>query len=266
MNKQTHTFSDKGLWIVKHSILLVFCVVLGIAVNSCASGNTQADIRDAESAYKAGLVAFEKEDYFEAQRLFDLIRLQFPTTQFADDAQYYLAEINFARKEFVMAAFNYSMIRRSYPTSDLNKQALYKTALCYYELSPPADRDQDYTKKAIVSFSEFQAIYSTDSLSGIAGKFIVELRNRLAEREMITAELYRNLYSNRSALIYFETVLEDYPDTEFYEQAFVGKIESLIALRRYDEAKSVIELYRKRFSAGKLAASVTNAESLLPKD
>lgn len=253
-----------------HSTLMswvVACLLVCIAaiLGSCASGNASSEIRDAESAYKAGLEAFTKEDYFEAQRLFDVIRLQFPTTQYADDAQYYLAEINFARKEFVMGAFNYGMVRRSYPTSDLNKLALYKTALCYYELSPPADRDQDYTKKAIGSFSEFQAIYSKDSLAVIAGKYIIELRNRLAEREMITADLYRNLYSNRSALIYYDAVLDEYPDTEFYEQAFVGKIESLIALRRYEEAKAVIELYRKRFSTGKLASSVTNAESLIPK-
>jgi len=222
------------------------------------------EIKDAETAYTAGTEALKSEDYFEAQRLFDVIRLQFPTTQYADDAQYYLGEISYARKEYVMAAFNFGMVRRSYPTSSLNKSALFKTGMCYYELAPPADRDQDYTKKAIASFSEFQAIYPSDSLYDEAGKRINELRNRLAERELITAELYRNLYSNRSALIYYDVIIDDYPDTEHYETAFAGKIESLIALRRYDDAKSMIEFYRKRFSNGKLQSAVEVAEQSIP--
>jgi outer membrane protein assembly factor BamD len=252
-------------WIAfnKNAISLTFILVTAI-LNSCSGVKQAGEIKDAETAYTAGIEAFKNEDYFEAQRLFDVIRLQFPTTQYADDAQYYLGEISYARKEYVMAAFNYGMVRRSYPTSSLNKSALFKTGMCYYELAPPADRDQDYTKKAISSFSEFQAIYPSDSLYNESGKRINELRNRLAERELITAELYRNLYSNRSALIYYDVIIDDYPDTEHYETAFAGKIESLIALRRYDDAKSMIELYRKRFANGKLKSTVEVAEQSIP--
>ena len=239
-------------------------IVMLLLISSCSGVKQTGEIKDAETAFMAGLEAFKNEDYFEAQRLFDVIRLQFPTTQYADDAQYYLGEISFARKEFVMAAFNFGMVRRSYPTSSLNKSALFKTGMCHYELSPPADRDQDYTKKAISSFSEFQAIYPTDSLYTEAGKRINELRNKLAERELITAQLYRNLYSNRSAIIYYDVIIDDFPDTEHYETAFAGKIESLIALRKYEDAKSMIELYRKRFSDGKLKSNVDVAEQSLP--
>lgn len=247
----------------RNTISLALIVIATILL-SCSGVKQTGEIKDAETAYTAGVQAFTGEDYFEAQRLFDVIRLQFPTTQYADDAQYYLGEISYARKEYVMAAFNYGMVRRSYPTSSLNKSALFKTGMCYYELAPPADRDQDYTKKAISSFSEFQAIYPSDSLYEEAGKRINELRNRLAERELITAELYRNLYSNRSALIYYDVIIDDYPDTEHYETAFAGKIESLIALRRYDDAKSMIELYRKRFTNGKLKSAVEVAEQSIP--
>ena len=252
------------LHVIHRKALIFGCIILLPLFFGCSGARQVGEIRDAETAYTAGIEAFKNEDYFEAQRLFDVIRLQFPTTQYADDAQFYLGEISFARKEYVMAAFNYGMVRRSYPTSSLNKTALYKTGMCYYELAPPADRDQDYTKKAISSFSEFQAIYPSDSLYEEAGKRINELRNRLAERELITAELYRNLYSNRSAVIYYDVIIDDYPDTEHYETAFAGKIESLIALRRYDDARTMIELYKKRFVNGKLKAIVDAAEQSIP--
>ena len=256
---QYHKWNTMPVKLYPLAMMLILTVLA-----SCSGVKQTGEIKDAETAYTAGVQAFASEDYFEAQRLFDVIRLQFPTTQYADDAQYYLGEISFARKEYVMAAFNFGMVRRSYPTSSLNKSALFKTGMCYYELAPPADRDQDYTKKAIASFSEFQAIYPSDSLYEEAGKRINELRNRLAERELITAELYRNLYSNRSALIYYDVIIDDYPDTEHYERAFAGKIESLIALRRYEDAKSMIELYRKRFSNGSLRSAVEVAEQSIP--
>jgi hypothetical protein len=65
-------------------------------------------------------------------------------------------------------------------------------------------------------------------------------------------------------LIYYDVIIDDYPDTEHYETAFAGKIESLIALRRYDDAKSMIELYRKRFANGKLKSTVEVAEQSIP--
>lgn len=81
-----------------------------------------------------------------------------------------------------------------------------------------------------------------------AGKKIVELRNRLAEREMITAELYRKLYSNKAALVYYDVIIDEFPDTDHYEAAFVGKLEVLTALRRYEDVKIALELYKRDLS------------------
>ncbi|MFM7156898.1 MAG: hypothetical protein ACKO0Y_03700, partial [Bacteroidota bacterium] len=63
---------------------------------------------------------------------------------------------------------------------------------------------------------------------------------------------------------YYDAIIDDYPDTEHYETAFAGKIESLIALRRYDDAKSMIDVYKKRFVTGRLRSNVETSEQLLP--
>ncbi|MGA2298137.1 MAG: outer membrane protein assembly factor BamD [FCB group bacterium] len=218
-------------------------------LSSCAS-NKQAGPKTAEEYFKEGMELFNKEDYLEAEHTFDLIKLQYPASQYADDAQFYLAESNYKRKEFYMAAYNYATLRRIYPRSEFVKKALFNAALCYNELSPPFDRDQDYTLKAIKAFSEFQNAYPGDSLYTEATNFITELRNKLAHRDYFTAGLYRKLYSLSSAVIYYDNVINDYPDTKFYEPAFAGKIEVLIELKKIDEAKSVIENYKKLFPNG----------------
>jgi outer membrane protein assembly factor BamD len=201
---------------------------------------------------------FHDEDYLEAEKLFELIRLQFSASQYADDAQFYLAEANFNRREYIYAAYNYNMLRRIYPHSDYTRKSLFQSGMCYYKLSPNFDRDQEYTVKAIQTFSEFQTIYPDDSLYNQATNYIKELREKLGHREFFTAELYRKLYSPVSALIYYDAVISDYPDTEYYEPAMYGKIEVLIELKRFDEAKSLIDLYKRLFPNG------TNIDKINP--
>ncbi|MEJ5244239.1 MAG: outer membrane protein assembly factor BamD [Bacteroidota bacterium] len=239
--------------------LIVYSFFLAIILISCKSTD-KFESRDPESVFNKAVELFNKEDYLESRNLFEMIKLQYSATEWADDAQYYLGEIAYKRKEYVLAAFNYNQLRRSYPGSVYAKTSLFKTALSFYELSPKFDRDQEYTKKAIQAFQEFQYIYPDDSLSPEASKKISELRNKLAYRDFFTANLYRKLDSPHSALIYYNSVIKDYNDTEYYEPSFLGKVQVLLEMEKIDEAKSIIQLYKKNFPNGKYLKDIAELE------
>jgi len=243
------------LWVLALAVFLVGC---GSAFD--ATGKPPREI------FEHAVAAFIDGDLFEAQRLFDIIRLQYPASEYAPEAQFYLAEISFRRQEYVVASFNYSMMRRQYPTHPRAKEALYKAALCYVELAPPFDRDQDYTRKAITALQDFIREYPQDSLSQVAQQQIRQLRNRLAQREFSIAEQYRVLGSPQSALIYYDAVIEDYGDSDFIEPAFVGKIEVLLELGRYDEALSACVLYRQLFPNGSQKERIEKLQRQLPSN
>lgn len=230
----------------------LFPLFIGLLISSfwgCKSSDSDRP-QTAEEMYNAAIILFEDEDWEEANKLFEVIKLQYGATQFADDAQYHLAEINFKKGEFILAAYNYNSLRRTFPTSKFYKVALYKAGLCYYELSPTYDRDQEYTHKAIDIFQDYQRIYNGDSLWTEAGNIIDELRDKLAHREFFTAQLYRKLHSSKSALIYLDVVISDYPDTQYYEKAYYEKIDILAGTFRVDETKILIEKYKKLFPEG----------------
>ncbi|MFA6570146.1 MAG: outer membrane protein assembly factor BamD [Bacteroidota bacterium] len=250
-----------------YSLLLIISAVLTtliLVLTNCSSSQS-IRMKNAEEYFNEAMTYFKNEDYVEAQRMFDAIKLQFPASQYADDAQYYLAETNFKRKEFILAAFNYGSVRRIYPQSEYCKVALFKTALCFNELSPPYDRDQDYTIKAINAFTEYQTIYPNDSLYKLATENIVQLRNKLANREYFIAELYRKLYSPGSSLIYYDQVINEYPDTKFYEPALFGKIEVLSEMKKTDDTRNAIDSYKKLFPNGPNINKVKFIESSLKK-
>ncbi len=240
----------------------IIVILAFVGLISCSSTN-RVEPKSVEETYKEAINEFKDENYLKAQQLFDIIKLQYPASEYADDAQYYIAEINFSRKEFQLAAFNYNLLRRIYQRSDYNKSCLFKTALCYYNLSPSYDRDQDYTFKAIQAFTEFQSVYPSDSLFAASTSFIVELREKLAYREYYTGLIYQKMEYYKAALVYYNYAIDDYSDTQIIEPAYFGKIEVLIAMKKYEDAITIIELYKKNFPNSENYSIVDTYESLV---
>jgi outer membrane protein assembly factor BamD len=232
---------------------IIFIILLALIawamVSSCGSAD-KAKADSPEKAYEKAMELFKDEDYLDAATYFELITLQYPASPYADDAQFHLAEIDYHEGNYILGAFKYNLLRRVYPGSEYSKESLYKAALCYFEISPKFDRDQEYTKKAIEAFQEFQYLYPEDELSKKSDEKIAELRNKLAHREYFTATLYRKLDSPRSSIIYFDSVINNYNDTEYFEPAVFGKIEVLFEVGKYDEAESIIEVYKNKFPQG----------------
>jgi len=228
---------------------IIFYLSIILILGSCKSTD-KVETRTPDKIFEEAVELFNTQEYLESKKLLDIIRLQYPASQYIDDAQFYLAEIDFKMEKYIYAAFSYNRLRQVYPSSDFAKQSLFNAALSYYMLSPSYNRDQEYTKKSMQAFMEYQFLYPGDSLAEESGKKIDELRSKLAEKEYETARLYIKLSNPRGSLIYFDSVLNDYDDTKFFEPAFAGKIEVLYKLKRFDEATGLIDLYKKQFPNG----------------
>lgn len=244
--------------IIYNLILFALIISFNLIFPSC-SNLKPFEAKNAEEAFNEGVRLFNKKNYIDAQTFFDMIKLQYPASNYADDAQFYIAEIYFNKKEYIMASFNYSRLKAMYPGSEYQKISLYKSGYAQYLLSPIYDLDQNYTKKAIKTFQEYQLYYpEQDSMYENASKFIQELRDKLGEKDFRTAELYRTLESPQSSLIYYDIIINNYDDTSFLEPSIYGKIESLFLLDRYDEANMTINTYNKLFPDGKYKLKIEN--------
>ena len=236
--------------------------VSSIVLFSCKSSDI-SEKSSVQEIYNEAMRLYNKEDYIESQKLFDVIKLQYPASQYADDAQYYLAEINYKRKEYIIGSFNYSLLRRIYPQSEYSKMSLFKSALCFYALSSDYDRDQEYTYKAITSFSEFQASYPGDSLYSKATDYIKELRNKLGYKEYNTGIVYKKMSVLKGALVYFNSVIDDYSDTDSFEPAYFEKIKILYQMKKLDDLRGIISNYRKLFPNSSNLSAVSLIETEL---
>lgn len=246
-------------------ILSSFCILIFTLLISCASSDT-TELKSAEGIFNKGMALFNDKQYLEAYNTFDLIKLQYPASQYADDAQFYMAESRFKREEYILAQFSYNLLKRLYPNSPYYKESAFKAAMSYYYLAPQYDLDPDYTTKAIKSMSEFQATYPGDSLSIVMETYIQELRDRLAQKEFEIAQLYRKLESPASALIYYDIVINEYDDTKYFELAYIGKIEVLLQMKKWEQAKTAISYFSILFNSSENLDKVKKLESTIPQD
>lgn len=237
----------------------ILLFVLSVFFISCKTAE-KANYTTDEEIYLNAKKLYLDKDYKEAASLLDLLSLQYPASKYADDGQFLLAEINFAEEEYLIAAFNYNKVLKNFPASEYVKEAMFKSSLCYFESSPKYDRDQNYTKQAIKAFQEFQYLYPKDSLYFEAGKKIAELREKLANREYFTAQLYRKLDSPISSVMYYDEVINNYNDTKYFEPAFFGKLDALNLMGKSEQLKALIPVYKSTFPNGEHLKDVEGIE------
>lgn len=245
--------------IVLTTILIVSIIWI---LPSCGSSTAIKNI-SAEERFEIGKQKYDDEDYLEAINEFEIIRLQYPGSAMADDAQYYLAECRVKLEEFLLAATEYQELIRSMPASQFVPISQYKIGMCYYNLSPKSSLDQQYTLRAIDEFQTFIEYYPQNEFAPDAGVKIQDLNNRLAKKLFDTGELYMILEYFKSATIYFSDVVEKYHDTEYAEPALFGKIKSLIARKRNQEAKKEIETFIDKYPSSRLRSEIEALQRII---
>ncbi len=161
----------------------------------------------------------------------------------AAEAQYRLAECYFASNKLLEAKLEYEQVLQQFPSSRWARDARFYLALCEYRRMLPARYDQESAKNALRGFTRFLAIAADDDeRTEDARRFVADIRERLAEHDYLIGRFYERRGRRRAALVSYETVLRQYPDTSFAEQA------------RSNVERLVEEMTR----AGLLGASVEN--------
>ncbi len=231
----------------------------------CGSSE-QVTTLSVEDRFAKAKALFEKADYFDAINEFTVVTLQFQGSKFAADAQYYLGECRFMRGEYLLSAFEYGVLKRSYPASTRIPEAQYKLALSYYNLSPRPSLDQQYTAKAIDEFQSFIEYYPSNALAADADAKIKELNNKLAKKLYDAARQYVTLEHSKAAIKYYDDLIERFHDTDYAPLAYLDKVEVLIGRKRYAEAASELERFLARYPNSVLRGRADELKLRLEKE
>jgi len=142
-----------------------------------------------------------------------------PYGKYADIAQYKLGQCYIEMQDYINAALAFKEIIENYPKSPLVDDAKYQIAICAASSTSGPEYNEEDTDKAIKEFRDFVKRYPDSSMEKEARKFISKLENQKAQNSFNIAQFYERQKNFSSAVIYYEEILNKYPESELAPQA-----------------------------------------------
>ncbi len=171
--------------------------------------------------YQEAMKYYHKKKYSKALILFDDLITKYRGQAEAEDLYYYTAYTNYNLRDYTSARFQFKQFTDTYPNSARAEECRYMGAYCYFLESPKVGLDQEYTYRAIEALQLFINLYPGSERAEEAGGLIQQLRDKLEEKAFNNAKLYlvMGLQDDyRAAVIAFDNVLREFPDTKYAEE------------------------------------------------
>ncbi len=174
---------------------------------------------DNEAKYEMAIAYYDAKDYYRAIQLFDQLLPFFRGTERAELMAYFYANAHYEQKDYILASYYFSQFAKNYPNSKYSEEAAYMSAYCNYLDSPPYSLDQTVTLDAIKYLQLFTNQYPKSEKVAKANELIDELRSKLETKAFEIAELYLAMKDYKAAVINYQNLIKDYPDTRYREIA-----------------------------------------------
>lgn len=213
MKKQKGTVYNNFLK-MKRSFLIFF-----ITFSACLFKRGKLEDFTTERYFELGLYNFYKGKYDKARYYFNRVLFSGEIKEFTDDAQFYIAKSYLNEKQFGTAISEYNFFINQFPNSEHIEEAEFDfIKLEILKVRSPLHETKEL-EKVLTKIEEFQKKYPEslylEEIKGLKG----EILNILAEKIYKIGELYENMKKFNSAKIYYEELIDKYPDTIWAERA-----------------------------------------------
>ncbi len=157
---------------------------------------------------------WKKRPLKRAVEVYSMVIENQPFTANAAKAQYQVGLCRYTTENYLEAAFDYRRVIEDYSGSDWVDEASYGLAMCYYDMSLPPEYDQTPSQLTIDAIDSFGNRYPDDErLAGLRTKQ-AEMQEHIAQQQLLNAKFYEKRRSFGAAKIYYEQVVEKYPESD----------------------------------------------------
>ena len=205
--------------------------------------------------------------YDKAIEIYKKVVENAPFGKLADEAQFKMAMTMKDAGRYDEATIAFQKIVDDYPASKLYERSRYEMANSAYKASLSPAYDAAPTDKALKAFEEFASTNADEKLTKEAHTTIKRLKNKAAEKSFMTAEFYEKQKHYVSAIIYYQDVIDRYPDSISAETANI-RIRDLKGGNYSHKSAAKFEAGKKGWSPwlgkGKKAGSDIAAQKAVP--
>jgi len=207
-----------------------------------------------QSYYSLGWSYFKEKDFKKAKEVFSVLIAKFPKNQLTEDATLKIAESDYNTNQLKDAIVDFQNFEAQYPKSSHLCEVNFNTAESLYYLNQ-FDSATDYYQKVLDSSCEDDvklAAYTAEGWIYIklnklndAGSIFKKAENFSKAKGLSAEEVdlgQANLAYEQGfydlALLLFSDFIKDYPQSEHWTQAYLGRANVNYLLKKYEQAKA----------------------------
>lgn len=223
-----------------------------LAITSCSDYQKLLKSNDYDKKYEKAVELYEEGDYYRALQLFDQVIPVYRGKERAEDLFYYYAYSYYNQGDYVMASYYFKRFAKSFPNSDRAEETWFMSAYCKYLESPRPSLDQKNTHEAIAEMQAFANRFPRSERLDRVNELIDKLRAKLEKKNYDKANLYFKMEDYQAAIVSFNNLIQDFPDTEYREEALYKILrakylyaKNSIRSKQAERYQEVVEAYDK---------------------
>lgn len=228
--------------------LAFLLLVLGGA--GCFGSLNPRDYTTSVALYRAGMERFERGDWGDAILAFERLTLDLPTRDtLLPRAHWYLGHARLRNKERLLAAQAFIRLAEQFPQDTLADDALYLSGRAYAGLWKRPSLDPQYGLLAQTQFRLLGGVYPDSPMADSAARELRRLDEMFAGKDYETGLYYVRRKAFDSAILYFRSVVEQWPNTDKARQAMLRLVEvyRLPTMNYAEDAEEVCGALRAGF-------------------
>ncbi|WP_434048021.1 MULTISPECIES: outer membrane protein assembly factor BamD [Sorangium] len=203
---------------------------------------------DARGAYNEAMAAFQAKDWEDARALFTELKRRFAYSRYARLADLRIADLEFEQGKYPEAISAYRAFIQEHRTDRNVEYAKYRMAKSLFLdiddtvfLPPAEERDQATTIEAHREIRTFLRQFPRSRYREDAAYMLEVVTGRLVRHELYVARYYLKEDAFDAALARIDYALKTFPGSGLDPEALVLKGETLLKMKKRDEARAVFE-------------------------
>ncbi len=210
--------------------------------------------------FDRGSRALEEGDWRTAREYFLQIRDNYPQSALRADTRLAIGDTLEAEgtiEAYISALSEYRDFLALYPTHPRADYAQYKLGMVYYEQMRRAERDQTETRNAVNEFELFLQRYPGSRLINDVRAKLREALDRLSQNNYVVGKYYHDRKWYPGAIDRLETILAEDPGYTGRDAVYYHLADSLSRTARMDEALPLFERLLEEFPESEFIEDAT---------
>ena len=219
-----------------------------VLLAACSRATATRDTRDVEARFQDAMRAFRSGSFDRALAGFQAVQFELSTRDtLLPRARFYMAESHAGLEDFIAAAREFRRVADDFPSDAMAPLALLRAGDQYGRMWRRPELDPTNGETALATYQELIGRFPESQAARIAETRVRQLQEMYARKDYENGLFYFKRGGWDSAILYFRSLIANYPGASVVPDAYVRLVEAYDAIGYVEEKRETCEHLREHF-------------------